>query len=101
MRHRKVGVILGRTSDHRKAMFNNLAKSVIKHEIIKTTLIKAKELRRVVEPMITMAKEDTVSNRRNVFAKLRDQEAVGKLFTTLGKRYEKRPGGYLRIIKCG
>jgi large subunit ribosomal protein L17 len=101
MRHRNSGVILGRTSDHRKAMFNNMAKSVIKYEIIKTTLPKAKELRRWIEPLITLAKEDSVSNRRNAFSKLRCKEAVGKLFTDLGIRFKQRPGGYVRIIKCG
>jgi large subunit ribosomal protein L17 len=101
MRHRKSGVILGRTSDHRRAMFHNMAMSVIKHELIKTTVAKAKELRRVLEPLITLAKEDSVSNRRNAFAKLRNDEAVGKLFTDLGPRFKQRPGGYVRIIKCG
>lgn len=101
MRHRKSGVHLSRTSSHRKAMFNNMAKSIIKHELIKTTLAKAKELRRVIEPLITMAKNDSVANRRNAFSQLRDKEAVGKLFTDLGPRYQKRPGGYVRIIKCG
>lgn len=101
MRHRKSGVHLSRTSSHRKAMFNNMAKSIIKHEIIKTTVAKAKELRRVIEPLITMAKADSVANRRNAFAQLRDKESVGKLFTDLGPRFEKRPGGYVRIIKCG
>lgn len=101
MRKRKSGVILGRTSDHRKAMFNNMAISVIEHELIKTTVVKAKELRRVLEPLITLAKEDSVSNRRNAFAKLRSKEAVGKLFSDIGPRNLKRPGGYVRIIKCG
>lgn len=101
MRHRKSGVHLGRTSDHRKAMFSNMAKSMIKHEIIKTTLSKAKELRRVLEPLITLAKNDSVANRRNAFSKLGDKESVGKLFTDLGPRFQKRPGGYVRIIKCG
>lgn len=101
MRHRKSGVHLSRTSSHRKAMFNNMAKSIIKHELIKTTLAKAKELRRVIEPLITMAKNDSVANRRNAFSQLRDKESVGKLFTDLGPRYQKRPGGYVRIIKCG
>ncbi len=101
MRHRKSGVHLGRTSDHRKAMFSNMSKSVIKHEIIKTTVAKAKELRRVLEPLITLAKNDSVSNRRTAFAKLNDKEAVGKLFTDLGPRFMQRPGGYMRIIKCG
>lgn len=101
MRHRKSGATLGRTSDHRKAMFKNMAKSVIKHEVIKTTLVKAKQLRSVVEPLITLSKEDSVANRRRAFAKLGSKEAVGKLFTSLGKRYQQRPGGYIRIIKCG
>ncbi len=101
MRHRKSGVHLGRTSSHRKAMFANLSKSVIKHEVIKTTLPKAKELRRVLEPLITLAKNDNVANRRNAFAKLGDKESVGKLFTDLGPRFKQRPGGYIRIIKCG
>jgi large subunit ribosomal protein L17 len=101
MRHRKSGVILGRTSDHRKAMFHNMAISVINHEVIKTTLPKAKELRRVLEPLITLAKEDNVANRRNAFAKLRNKEAVGKLFSEIGPRNKARPGGYVRIIKCG
>ncbi len=101
MRHRKSGVILGRTSDHRKAMFNNMAMSVIEHEVIKTTLPKAKELRRVLEPLITLAKEDSVHNRRVAFSKLRNKEAVGKLFTDLGPRNKQRPGGYVRIVKCG
>jgi large subunit ribosomal protein L17 len=100
-RHRKSGVKLGRTSDHRRAMFHNMAMSVIKHEIIKTTLPKAKELRRVLEPLITLAKIDSVANRRNAFAKLRNDEAVGKLFTDIGPRNKARPGGYVRIIKCG
>jgi large subunit ribosomal protein L17 len=82
-------------------MFNNMAKSIIEHEIIKTTLVKAKELRRVIEPLITLSKNDSVANRRNAFSKLRDKEAVGKLFTDLGPRFQKRPGGYVRIIKCG
>lgn len=101
MTNRKAGKTLGRTSDHRKAMFNNMSKSVIKHETIKTTLPKAKELRRWLEPLITLAKEDSVSNRRNAFAKLRCKEAVGKLFTDLGVHFKKRPGGYIRIVKCG
>jgi len=101
MRHRKSGCHLGRNSSHRKAMFYNMAQSAIKHEIIKTTLVKAKELRRVLEPLITLAKQDNVSNRRRAFAKLRDKETVGKLFSTLGPRFQQRPGGYLRILKCG
>lgn len=101
MRHRKSGVHLSRTSSHRVAMFNNMSKSMIKHEIIKTTLAKAKELRRFLEPLITLAKKDSVANRRKTFAKLRDDESVGKLFTDLGPRFKTRPGGYVRIIKCG
>ena len=99
MRHRNSGRSLSRTSSHRKAMFCNMAASLIKNEVIKTTLIKAKELRRVVEPLITLAKKDSVASRRLAFARLRDEVAVGKLFTVLGPRYLKRPGGYLRIIK--
>ena len=101
MRHRKSGRHLSRTSAHRKAMFQNMAVSLFEHELIKTTLPKAKELRRVAEPLITMAKVDSVANRRLAFARLRDKEAVGTLFTTLGPRYQTRPGGYLRILKCG
>lgn len=101
MRHRKSGRQLNRNSSHRKAMFKNMASSLFKHEIIKTTLPKAKELRRVAEPLITLAKEDSVAHRRLAFDRLRDKEAVGKLFTDLGPRYVERPGGYLRILKCG
>jgi large subunit ribosomal protein L17 len=101
MRHRKSGRQLNRNSSHRKAMFKNMASSLFRHEIIRTTLPKAKELRRVAEPLITMAKEDSVANRRLAFSRLRDKEMVGKLFNELGKRYESRPGGYLRILKCG
>ncbi len=101
MRHLKSGRKLNRNSSHRKAMFRNMAASLFKHEVIKTTLPKAKELRRVAEPLITLAKEDGVANRRLAFARLRDKEAVGKLFVELGPRYEQRPGGYLRIMKCG
>lgn len=101
MRHRKSGRHLSRTSAHRKAMFQNMAVSLFEHELIKTTLPKAKELRRVAEPLITLAKVDSVANRRLAFARLRDKEAVGNLFTTLGPRYQARPGGYLRILKCG
>ncbi len=101
MRHRKAGRKLNRTSPHRRAMFKNMTSSLIQHELIKTTLPKAKELRRVAEPLITMAKEDTVARRRLAFARLRDREAVGKLFQELGPRYATRPGGYLRILKCG
>jgi large subunit ribosomal protein L17 len=101
MRHRKAGKQLNRNSSHRKAMFRNMAVSLFEHELIKTTLPKAKELRRVAEPLITMAKEDDVAKRRVAFARLRDQAAVGKLFGELGPRYKARPGGYLRILKCG
>jgi large subunit ribosomal protein L17 len=101
MRHRKSGRRLGRTSSHRKAMFRNMAASMLKHETIRTTVPKAKELRRVVEPLITLAKEDSVANRRLAFDRLRDKEAVGKLFTDLGPRFKERPGGYLRILKMG
>lgn len=101
MRHRKAGRKLNRTSAHRTAMFRNMASSLFRHELIKTTVPKAKELRRVAEPLITLAKEDSVHARRLAFARLRDKETVAKLFTELGPRYESRPGGYLRIIKCG
>jgi large subunit ribosomal protein L17 len=101
MRHQKSGRKLNRTSSHREAMFKNMASSLIKHELIRTTLPKAKELRRVAEPLITLAKEDGVANRRLAFARLRDKQAVGKLFVELGPRYRERPGGYLRILKCG
>jgi large subunit ribosomal protein L17 len=101
MRHRKSGRKLGRNSSHRKAMFRNMATSLVRHETIKTTLPKAKELRRVVEPLITLAKTDGVANRRLAFDRLRDKEAVGKLFTDLGPRFKDRPGGYLRILKTG
>lgn len=101
MRHHKSGRKLGRTSSHRKAMFKNMAVSLFRHEMIKTTLSKAKELRRVVEPLITMAGTDSLANRRLAFARLRDKEIVAKLFTELGPRYAERPGGYLRILKCG
>ncbi|HAS15944.1 50S ribosomal protein L17 [Idiomarina loihiensis] len=101
MRHRKSGRQLNRNSSHRQAMFRNMASSLVRHEIIKTTLPKAKELRRVVEPLITMAKQDSVANRRLAFARTRDKEVVGKLFNELGPRYEERPGGYTRIMKCG
>ncbi len=101
MRHRKSGRRLGRSSSHRKAMFRNMATSMLKYETIKTTLPKAKELRRVVEPLITLAKEDSVANRRLAFDRLRDKEAVGKLFSDLGPRFKDRPGGYLRILKAG
>ena len=101
MRHRKSGRRLGRNSSHRKAMFRNMASSIVKHETIRTTVPKAKELRRVVEPLITLAKEDSVANRRLAFDRLRDKEAVGKLFSELGPRFRERPGGYLRILKMG
>ena len=101
MRHRKSGRHLGRTSAHRKAMYRNMAASLIEHEVIKTTLPKAKELRRVAEPLITLAKEDTVAHRRLAFSRLRSQAAVGKLFTELGPRYQERAGGYTRILKAG
>src|SRR3569833_694678 len=101
MRHQKSGRALSRTSSHRTAMFRNMASSLFKHELIRTTLPKAKELRRVAEPLITLAKADGVANRRLAFLRLRDKEAVGKLFVELGPRYQQRPGGYLRILKCG
>ncbi|HVR81905.1 MAG TPA: 50S ribosomal protein L17 [Luteimonas sp.] len=101
MRHQKSGRKFSRTSAHRQAMFENMAASLIKHELIRTTLPKAKELRRVAEPLITMGKVDGVANRRLAFARLRDKQAVGTLFTVLGPRYSARPGGYLRILKCG
>jgi large subunit ribosomal protein L17 len=101
MRHRKSGRRLGRNSSHRKAMFRNMATSMLKHETIRTTLSKAKELRRVVEPLITLAKEDSVANRRLAFNRLRDKEIVGKLFSEIGPRFKERPGGYLRILKTG
>ena len=101
MRHRKSGRHLTRTSSHRKAMFKNMAASLFEHEVIKTTLPKAKELRRVAEPLITLAKEDSVANRRLAFARTRSKDAVGKLFSELGPRYQGRPGGYVRILKCG
>ncbi|KAA0876262.1 50S ribosomal protein L17 [Nitrincola tapanii] len=101
MRHRKSGRHLNRTSAHRKAMFKNMAVSLFEHELIKTTLPKAKELRRVAEPLITLAKTDSVANRRLAFARTRSDAAVGKLFDELGKRYADRPGGYVRILKCG
>jgi len=101
MRHRNSGRQLNRNSTHRNAMFRNMAASLIEHELIKTTLPKAKELRRVAEPLITMAKEDNVAKRRLAFARLRSDAAVGKLFGELGPRYKERAGGYLRILKCG
>ncbi|MFV2055917.1 MAG: 50S ribosomal protein L17 [Thiohalomonadales bacterium] len=101
MRHKQSGRQLNRNSSHRKAMFKNMAASLFKYELIKTTLPKAKELRRVAEPMITRAKTDSVANRRLVFSRLRDRDMVTKLFTELGPRFKERPGGYLRILKCG
>ncbi len=101
MRHRKSGRHLSRTSSHRKAMFQNMAVSLFEHELIKTTLPKAKELRRVAEPLITLAKTDSLANRRLAFDRTRSKEIVGKLFNDLGKRYATREGGYLRILKCG
>ncbi|MEB1611666.1 50S ribosomal protein L17 [Xanthomonas campestris pv. campestris] len=101
MRHQKSGRKFNRTSAHREAMLRNMAASLFKHELIKTTLPKAKELRRVAEPLITIGKVDGVANRRLAFARLRDKEAVGKLFVELGPRYATRPGGYLRILKAG
>ena len=101
MRHRNSGRSFSRTSSHRKAMFSNMCTSLIEHELIKTTLAKAKELRRYVEPLITVGKSDSVASRRYVFDTLRSKSAVGKLFTTLGPRYIERPGGYVRVLKCG
>ena len=101
MRHRHSGRRLNRASAHRRAMFRNLAASLVEHELLKTTLPKAKELRRVAEPLITLAKQDSVANRRLAFSRLRDKKAVGKLFLELGPRYHERPGGYIRIMKCG
>jgi len=101
MRHQKSGRKLGRTSSHRQAMFRNMAVSLFRHEQIRTTLPKAKELRRVAEPLITMAKNPTMARRRLAFARLRDKDIVGKLFDELAPRYKTRPGGYTRILKCG
>ena len=101
MRHRNSGRQLNRNSSHRKAMFQNMAVSLFDHEVIRTTVPKAKELRRVAEPLITLAKEDSVANRRVAFSRLRDKAAVGKLFVDLGPHYKERPGGYMRILKCG
>lgn len=101
MRHRKAGGNLGRTSSHRRAMLANLTISLFRHEMIKTTLPRAKELRRTAEPLITRAGVDTTANRRLAFARLRDKAVVSKLFQTLGPRYAQRPGGYLRVLKCG
>lgn len=101
MRHRLSGRQLGRKAPHRKAMFRNMVSSLVEHELIKTTLPKAKELRRFAEPLITLAKVDSVANRRLAFARLNCKVAVGKLFSQLGPRYVERPGGYVRILKCG
>jgi large subunit ribosomal protein L17 len=101
MRHRQAGRQLNRNSSHRQAMFKNMSVSLIEHELIKTTVAKAKELRRTLEPLITLAKEDSVANRRLAFSRTRSKAAVGKLFDELGPRYQDRPGGYLRIIKAG
>ncbi len=101
MRHRKSGRQLNRNSSHRKAMFKNMSASLFEHEMIRTTLAKAKELRRKAEPLITLAKTDSVANRRLAFARLRNRDIVTKLFEELGPRYKERPGGYLRILKCG
>ena len=101
MRHRKSGRKFNRTSAHRKAMFRNMAASLVEHELIKTTLPKAKELRRVAEPLITLAKNDSVANRRLAFSRLRNDAVVANLFNEIGPRYSERPGGYLRVLKCG
>ena len=101
MRHRKAGRKLNRTSSHRKAMLRNMAASLLTHELIRTTLPKAKELRQVAEPLITLSKQDSVAHRRLAFDRLRDRDVVTKLFNQLGPRYQSRPGGYLRILKCG
>jgi len=101
MRHRTSGRQLSRNSSHRTAMFRNMAVSLVEHELIRTTLPKAKELRRFAEPLITLAKSDSVANRRLAFSRTRSKEAVGKLFSELGPRYKERPGGYIRILKCG
>jgi len=101
MRHRNAGKNFARTSSHRKAMFRNMIVSLIEHELIRTTLPKAKELRRFAEPLITLSKNDSVANRRLAFDRLRSAEAVGKLFTEIGPRYNARPGGYTRVLKCG
>ena len=101
MRHKLSGRQLGRNASHRHAMYKNMVASLVEHEVIRTTLPKAKELRRFIEPLITLAKEDSVANRRLAFSRTRSKEAVGKLFTELGPRYDARPGGYTRILKCG
>ena len=101
MRHRHSGRQLNRNSSHRKAMFRNMTTSLLEHELIKTTVPKAKELRRYAEPLITLAKEDSVANRRLAFDRTRSKAVVGKLFTDLGPRYQDRPGGYIRMMECG
>ncbi|MDB2620585.1 50S ribosomal protein L17 [Porticoccaceae bacterium] len=101
MRHRYSGRKLNKTGTHKRAMFRNMTASLVEHELIKTTLPKAKELRSFAEPLITLAKEDSVANRRLAFDRLRNKAAVGKLFSDLGPRYQERPGGYMRILKCG
>jgi len=101
MRHRHSGRQLNRNSSHRKAMFRNMTASLVEHELIKTTLPKAKELRGYAEPLITLAKSDSVANRRLAFDRVRNKATVGKLFSELGPRYKERPGGYIRILKCG
>ncbi len=101
MRHRKSGRKFNRTGSHRKAMFRNMAVSLFEHEAIRTTVAKAKELRRVAEPLITLSKQDSVANRRLAFSRTRSKSIVGKLFTEIGPRYQERPGGYLRVMKCG
>ncbi|RKQ95876.1 LSU ribosomal protein L17P [Kushneria sinocarnis] len=101
MRHRKSGRHLSRTSSHRHAMFRNMCVSLVEHEMIKTTLPKAKELRRYIEPLITLSKNDSVANRRLAFSRTRNDATVGKLFNELGPRYSERPGGYVRVLKCG
>lgn len=101
MRHRNTGRRFKRTSSHRKAMFQNMINSIIRHGMIKTTLPKAKDVRRLVEPLVTLAKEDSVARRRLAFARLRDKEVVNKLFVEVGPRFKERPGGYIRILKCG
>ncbi|MFA7554717.1 MAG: 50S ribosomal protein L17 [Spongiibacteraceae bacterium] len=101
MRHRHSGRQLNRNSSHRKAMFRNMVNSLVEHELIKTTLPKAKELRRFAEPLITLSKTDSVANRRLAFDRTRSKGVVGKLFTDLGPRYVERPGGYIRILKAG
>jgi large subunit ribosomal protein L17 len=101
MRHKVSGRRLGRTTAHRKATMQNMVASLIQHELIQTTVPKAKELRREIEPLITRAKEDSLHNRRIAFDRLRNRDAVQKLFQDLGPRFSKRPGGYLRILRCG